>query len=113
LDIMGQVRHCVGYVRVSTRVQGLTPQRDALAQLDVPADRIYVDNGLIGKTRERPGLREALAAVRDGDTRVVTTLDRLARSVPDARDSIGELTDRSARLAIGGSVHDPADPDET
>jgi DNA invertase Pin-like site-specific DNA recombinase len=35
--------------------------------------------------RARPGLREALAACRAGDTLVVTKLDRLARSVPDAR----------------------------
>jgi DNA invertase Pin-like site-specific DNA recombinase len=33
----------------------------------------------------RPGLREALAACRGGDTLVVTKLDRLARSLPDAR----------------------------
>jgi len=36
--------------------------------------------------RERPGLREAPAACRAGDTLVVTKLDRLARSLPDARD---------------------------
>jgi DNA invertase Pin-like site-specific DNA recombinase len=41
---------------------------------------------------------------------VVTKLDRLARSVPDARDIVAELTDRGVRLSIGGPVHDPADP---
>jgi DNA invertase Pin-like site-specific DNA recombinase len=41
---------------------------------------------------------------------VVTKLDRLARSVPDARDIVADLTDRGVRLSIGGSVHDPADP---
>ncbi len=100
----------VGYARVSTRGQDLTAQQDALAQLGVASDRIYVDHGLTGKTRERPGLREALAAVRAGDTLVVTKLDRLARSVPDARDIISELTDRGVRLQIAGSVHDPTDP---
>jgi len=40
----------------------------------------------------------------------VTKLDRLARSVPDARDIADELTARGVRLNIGGSVHDPTDP---
>jgi len=55
-------------------------------------------------------LREALAACREGDTLVVTKLDRLARSLPDARDIVDELTQRGVKLNIGGSVHDPTDP---
>ena len=74
------------------------------------ADRVYVDHGISGTHRARPGLREALAACRPGDSLVVTKLDRLARSVPDARDIVGELTARGVRLNLGGSVHDPADP---
>jgi hypothetical protein len=38
---------------------------------------------------------------------VVTKLDRLARSLPDARDIAGELTKAGVKLSIGGSVHDP------
>jgi len=38
----------------------------------VSAERTYVDHGLTGTNRERPGLREALAACRAGDTLVVT-----------------------------------------
>jgi DNA invertase Pin-like site-specific DNA recombinase len=40
----------------------------------------------------------------------VTKLDRLARSLPDARDILEELTSREVKLSIGGSVHDPTDP---
>ena len=75
----------VGYARCSTDAQDLTAQRDALAGLGVAVERIYVDHGLTGTNRDRPGLREALAACRAGDTLVVTKLDRLARSLPDAR----------------------------
>src|SRR6266545_6716538 len=71
---------------------------------------IYVDHGLTGTNRERPGLREALAACRAGDTLVVTKLDRLARSLPDARAIADELTARQVKLALGASVHDPTDP---
>jgi len=46
----------------------------------VQPDRVYVDHGITGTHRQRPGLREALAACRPGDTLVVTKLDRLARA---------------------------------
>jgi DNA invertase Pin-like site-specific DNA recombinase len=41
---------------------------------------------------------------------VVTKLDRLARSLPDARDIVDELTARQVKLNLGGSVLDPTDP---
>jgi DNA invertase Pin-like site-specific DNA recombinase len=75
-----------------------------------PPERIYVDHRLTGTNRARPGLREALAACRAGDTLVVTKLDRPACSVPDARAIADELTAGEVKLSIGGSVHDPTDP---
>jgi len=102
--------HLVGYARVSTNAQDLAAQRDALTALGVPTERVYSDRGLTGTTRERPGLREALAACREGDTLVVTKLDRLARSLRDATDIAAELTSRGVRLNLGGSVYDPTDP---
>jgi DNA invertase Pin-like site-specific DNA recombinase len=100
----------IGYARCSTDEQDLTVQREGLAALGVTPDRIYVDHGLTGCNRERPGLREALAACRDGDSLVVTKLDRLARSPPDARAIADELTTRRVRLSLGGAVYDPTDP---
>lgn len=100
----------IGYARCSTDKQDLVAQRAALIALGVADDRIYTDHGLTGTNRERPGLAQALAAVREGDTLVVPKLDRLARSVPDARAIADELTTRGVKLALGASVHDPADP---
>ena len=100
----------VGYARVSTDEQDLTVQRDALAAMGVEPDRIYVDHGLTGSNTNRPGLREALAACRSGDTFMVTKLDRLARSVRDAHQIADDLAARGVKLNIGGSLHDPADP---
>jgi DNA invertase Pin-like site-specific DNA recombinase len=100
----------IGCARVSTEEQDLTAQRDGLARLGVESARIYVDHGLTGTNRDRPGLREALAACRAGDTLVVTKLDRLARSLPDARAIAEDLTKRKVRLSLGGSVYDPTDP---
>src|SRR4249919_261905 len=100
----------VGYARVSTEQQDLTAQRNGVHALGVGDDRIYVDHGLTGTNRDRPGLRLALAACRAGDTLVMTKLDRLARSLPDARDIIDELTAQDVKLNLGGAVHDPNDP---
>jgi hypothetical protein len=100
----------VGYARVSTEQQDLTAQRNGLHVLGVGDDRIYVDHGLTGTNRDRPGLRLALAACRAGDTLVVTKLDRLARSLPDARDILDELTKRNVKLSLCESIHDPTDP---
>ena len=100
----------IGYARCSTHGQDLAAQRAALRELGVAEARIYVDHGLSGTTRARPGLDQALAAVRAGDTLVVPKLDRLARSVPDARAIADDLARRSVALALGRTVHDPADP---
>ncbi len=78
----------VGYARVSTHDQDLTAQRDALAALGVSVERTYVDHGLTGADRDRPGLCEALAACGSGDALVVTKLDRLAQSLPEGSSQI-------------------------
>jgi DNA invertase Pin-like site-specific DNA recombinase len=76
----------------------------------VTAKRIYGDQGLTGTNRGRPALAEALAACREGDTLVVTKLDRLARSEPDAHTIAAELTARGVKLSLGSTVYDPAEP---
>lgn len=100
----------IGYARCSTDKQDLEAQQAALIALGVAVERIYFDRGLTGTHRARPGLDQALAAVRNGDTLVVSKLDRLARSVPDARNIADSLSKRGVKLALGSSVYDPADP---
>ena len=56
----------IGYARVSTVGRDLTAQRDGLLALGVDPERVYVDHGLTGASRVRPGLREALVACRAG-----------------------------------------------
>ncbi len=117
MDRRNQARHgswmdetLIGYARCSTDEQDLTAQREALIALGVPPDRVYIDHGISGTKRERPGLDQALAAVRTGDTLVVPKLDRLARSVPDARDIGDTLAKRGVSLSLGGQIYDPDDP---
>src|SRR3954449_9475092 len=92
----------IGYARCSTDKQDLAAQRGALEKLGVAPERIYMDRGLTGANRARPGLDQALAAVRTGDTLVVPKLDRLARSVPDARAIADALVVRGVRLIRWG-----------
>ena len=100
----------IGYARCSTDGQDLTAQKQALEVLGVASDRIYTDHGLPGTNRARPGLDQAIAAVREGDTLVVPKLARLARSVPAARSIADQLEAKGVKLALGASVYDPSDP---
>jgi hypothetical protein len=87
---------------MSMNEQDLTVQRNGLITLEVPAKRIYVDDAQTGTSRDRPGPRLALAEVRAGDTFVVTKLDHLARSLPDARDVVEGVTRREVKLSNDG-----------
>lgn len=82
----------VGYVRVSSADQ--SPER----QLDgVKLDRSFMDHAS-GKDRKRPALEEMLAFIRDGDTVVVHSMDRLARNVDDLRRLVHEMTGKGVRV---------------
>ena len=65
----------VGYARVSTQDQDLTVQRERLAH----CEKLYEEKAS-GTDAHRPKLQECLDYVREGDTLVITRLDRLARS---------------------------------
>src|SRR5277367_3772900 len=62
----------IGYARCLTEKQDLSAQREILHGLGVTDERVYLDHGLTATSRARPGLNSALAAVRDGDTLVVS-----------------------------------------
>lgn len=106
----GMTTILIGYARCSPDKQDLAAQLSALVGLGVAPERIYTDHGLSGTKRARPGLDQAMAATRAGDTLVVPKLDRLARSVPDARAIADSLVARGVRLALGASVYDPVNP---
>jgi DNA invertase Pin-like site-specific DNA recombinase len=88
-----EVGRLVGYARVSTADQVLDLQTDALRAANVDDRHIYSDR-LSGGRADRPGLLEALAACRSGDTLVVWRLDRLGRSVRDLANIVRDLGDR-------------------
>ena len=87
----------VGYARVSTSDQKLDLQLDALREAG--CEKTFSDQASggagsgSGKT-ERPGLSEALAFARTGDTIVVWRLDRFGRSLKDLVGRVEELRER-------------------
>ena len=100
----------IGYARCSTDRQDPRRPSSRSAWRWAAEDRIYTDHSLTGTTRARPGLDLTLAAVRAGDTLVVPKLDRLARSVPDARAIADRLRERGVKLALGRALYDTGDP---
>ncbi|CDG20711.1 DNA-invertase hin [Xenorhabdus poinarii G6] len=85
----------MGYIRVSTNDQNCDLQRNALVNAN--CERIFEDK-MSGKTASRPGLQQALAHLKSGDTLVVWKLDRLGRSVKNLITLISELHERGAHF---------------
>lgn len=82
----------VGYIRVSTIEQNTMRQLDG-----VPVERTFEDRAS-GKNTDRPKLDELIAFVRDGDTVIVHSMDRLARNLDDLRRVVRTLTDKGVRV---------------
>ncbi|MCP2679803.1 recombinase family protein [Maricaulaceae bacterium NA33B04] len=88
----------IGYARTSTADQeaGLDAQvRDLEAE---GAEKVFSEQ--VSSMGKRDGLRQALDYLRDGDTLVVTKIDRLARSVRELMEIIDEVKDKQAELRI-------------
>ncbi len=82
----------IGYVRVSSFDQN--PER----QLEhIQVDKVFSDKAS-GKDTQRPELERLLAFVREGDTVVVHSMDRLARNLDDLRRPVQRLTQRGVRI---------------
>lgn len=82
----------VGYIRVSSFDQNADRQLDG-----VKLDRVFTDKAS-GKDVARPELGALLRFVRDGDTVIVHSLDRLARNLDDLRRLVHQLTSRGVRV---------------
>ena len=85
----------IGYARVSTRDQNPDGQTDALEAAG--CDKIFVEHAS-GTLAKRPALTDALGYLREGDSLVVTKLDRLGRSVRNLKQVADELQQRVRKV---------------
>ncbi|MFT3660028.1 MAG: recombinase family protein [Gordonia sp. (in: high G+C Gram-positive bacteria)] len=76
----------IGYIRVSTTDQNTGRQLDG-----IDVDKTFTDK-VSGKSTDRPALTQALDYLRDGDTLIVHSMDRLARNLEDLRRIVREHT---------------------
>lgn len=98
----------VGYKRVSSVDQNTARQLDG-----VELDRVFEDKAS-GKDTNRPALLDAIKYLREGDTLIVHSMDRLARNTEDLLRIVRELNDKGAsvefvkeRLTFSGNGADP------
>jgi DNA invertase Pin-like site-specific DNA recombinase len=82
----------VGYIRVSSIDQNTVRQLDG-----IEVERTFTDKAS-GKDTARPRLDEMIAFVRDGDTVLVHSMDRLARNLDDLRRLVRTLTGKGVRV---------------
>ncbi|WP_026533691.1 recombinase family protein [Arthrobacter sp. H14] len=98
----------IGYVRVSTKNQDAERQLEDLLAAGVRRYDLYTDHGVSGARAPRPQFAKALEALDEGDTLVVTTLDRLGRSTANMLELSNELRARGVDLRVlnlgGGNV---------
>lgn len=103
----------IGYARVSTRSQGTDWQVTDLLDAGVRRDDLYLDQGVSGARASRPGFDQAVGALQQGDTLVVTTLDRLGRSTQnmlELSESLREMGVGLRVLNLGGGEVDTSTP---
>ena len=87
--------HRIGYARVSSSVQNLNSQLDALKQAG--CGKIFADK-MTGSRIDRPGWDSLMVYVRPGDTLVVTELSRMPRSLLNFLETIRLLEERQVDL---------------
>ncbi|WP_171212872.1 recombinase family protein [Ruegeria sp. HKCCA5426] len=100
----------IGYARTSTVDQkaGLNAQIQELTEAG--CEKVFEEQVSSVDVKARQRLADALEFIREGDTLVVTRLDRLARSVPHLLEIFGTLSDKRAELRILGLGIDTGTP---
>jgi len=97
----------VGYVRMSTEEQNTV--RQEVLMHDLQADKVYIDKAS-GKNKERLALQEMLNFVREGDTVIVESYSRLARSTRDLLDIVESLKTKGVNFISKKEAIDTSTP---
>ena len=98
-----------GYGRVSTRDQHTEAQHDALVAAGVNPKNIFVEK-ISTRITQRPQLEAVRKVLREGDTLVITKVDRLARSLLDLITIADELRKDDITLEVLSGTFNRDDP---
>lgn len=97
----------IGYVRVSTQEQNEDRQLTIMEQYK--ADKVFTEK-ISGKNTDRPQLKKMLEYVREGDTLVIESYSRLARSTKDLINLVEQLKDKGVNLISAKENIDTSTP---
>lgn len=97
----------IGYIRVSTKEQNTARQDDLMKRLGV--DRVYEEK-ISGKNMNRPQLKAMMDYVRQGDTVVVESYSRLARSTKDLLSIVDHLNEKGVAFVSQKEKVDTSTP---
>jgi DNA invertase Pin-like site-specific DNA recombinase len=97
----------IGYVRVSTSDQRTERQETMLNEFGV--EKMYIDKAS-GGTADRPELKRMMDYVRDGDTVVVESISRFARSARDFLDLMERLSEKDVAFISKKEALDTGTP---
>ena len=98
----------LGYVRTSTSKQ-LTDRQ--VNELKACCDKVFTEDGVSARKKNRPVYQELLAALNNGDEFVVVSYDRAFRSVVQGLNTLDELTEKGVKLVSLSQRFDPTTPD--
>ena len=90
----------IGYARVSTVGQSLETQIEKLTAAGCQPDNIYKEKQTGTSTKHREALAELKRTVREGDTVIVSKIDRLGRSLVDLNKIVSDLVGKGAQVVF-------------
>lgn len=98
----GNIMSVFAYGRVSTKDQTTANQRQEIERAGYPVEYWFADEGVSGKVHasQRPQFKALLEKIRDGETLVVSKLDRLGRDAQDVGATIKALAGRKIEVIV-------------
>ncbi|MDM3870224.1 recombinase family protein [Porticoccus sp. W117] len=93
-----------GYVRTSTTDRQIN-------ELEGCCDKVYIEDGVSARKKNRPVFQEVYAKLKAGDAFVVISYDRAFRSTVEGLNSLDDLTERGVKLESLSQRFDPTTPD--
>lgn len=96
----GVINMKIGYARVSTVGQSLETQIEKLTAAGCEPDNIYKEKQTGTSTKHREALAELKRTVREGDTVIVSKIDRLGRSLVDLNKIVSDLVGKGAQVVF-------------